>query len=160
MADPVKALAEGQPTITPCLVIQGAARAIEFYVRAFGAEELYRMTCPETGAVMHAAIRIGNSRVFLGDECPSMGIRGPESIGGSPVTIHLYVDDVDRLFDQAVGAGATVTMPLANQFWGDRYGRLVDPFGHQWSLATHVEDLTPEQMHARMLEAFAQPAAS
>jgi uncharacterized glyoxalase superfamily protein PhnB len=152
MANPIPA---GQHAITPHLVVKGAAEAIDFYTRAFGAEEVCRVPMPgPDGAVRlcHAALRIGDSKIFLADEFPEQGGLGPT--GPSPVTIHLYVTDADATFDAAVDAGATVRMPLANMFWGDRYGLLVDPFGHSWSIAEHLEDLTPEQMQDRMSSAF------
>lgn len=148
---------EGYHAITPHLVIKGAAEAIEFYKRAFGAEELGRMPFPaEDGGVKigHAELKIGDSRLFLADEFPEWGSLGPGE--NSPVTIHLYVTDADATFQQAVEAGATVRMPLEDAFWGDRYGKLVDPFGHHWSIAEHIEDLTPEQMQERMAAAMAQ----
>jgi uncharacterized glyoxalase superfamily protein PhnB len=142
---------DGHHTITPHLVIKGAAEAIEFYKRAFGAEEIGRMPMPGPDGqvkIGHAELRIGNSFLFLADEFPEYGSTGPN--GHSPVSLHLYVTDVDTAFQRAVDAGATVTMPLADMFWGDRYGKLVDPFGHNWSLATHIEDVTPEEMKERM----------
>ena len=158
MAHPIPA---GQSTITPHLVIKGAAEAIEFYKRAFGAEELCRLNFPGPDGqprVGHAALRIGDSRFFLADECPEYGSVGPD--GGSPVTIHLSVTDADTSFAHAIEAGATVTMPLADMFWGDRYGTLADPFGHRWSIAEHLEDLSPEQMQERMAAAMSgAPAA-
>jgi PhnB protein len=155
MASQGNGVAEALQTVTPHLVIKGAAKAIDYYVQAFGAEELCRMSCPQTGAVMHAALRIGSSQLYLADEFPEMGSRGPELVGGSPVTIHLYVDDVDEVYNRAVEAGATGVMPPADMFWGDRFSKVIDPFGHHWSIATHVEDLTPEQMKERMATAFA-----
>lgn len=152
MAHPIP---EGFHTITPHLVVKGASEAIVFYKRAFGAEELGRMPFPGPDGqvkIGHAELRIGDSRLFLADEFPGQGATGP--VGGSPVTIHLYVTDADTAFERAVAAGATVTMPLADMFWGDRYGQLVDPFGHHWSIAAHLEDLTPEQMQERMAAAF------
>jgi uncharacterized glyoxalase superfamily protein PhnB len=154
MANPIP---EGFRTITPHLVIKGAAEAIEFYKRAFGAEELCRMPMPGSDGqsrLGHAELQIGDSKLFLADECPEYGSVGPN--GSSPVSLHLYVTDADAIFDQAVAAGATVSMPLANMFWGDRFGKLVDPFGHHWSIATHLEDPTPEQMKERMAAAFAE----
>jgi uncharacterized glyoxalase superfamily protein PhnB len=153
MAHPIPA---GYHAITPHLVIKGAAEAIEFYKRAFGAEELCRMPWPGTNGqpkVGHAELQIGDSRLFLADEFPDYGSVGPSD--NSPVTIHLYVTDADAAFARAVEAGATVSMPLADMFWGDRYGKLVDPFGHHWSIAEHLEDLTPEQMQERMATALA-----
>jgi len=142
---------EGNHTITPHLIVKGAAEAIDFYKRALGAEELSRMPFPAPDGSMkvgHAELRIGDSKLVLADEFPEYGAVGPT--GNSPVTIHLYVTDADAAFARAVEAGATVTMPLADMFWGDRYGKVVDPFGHHWSIAEHLEDLSPEQMMERM----------
>lgn len=150
-----KPIPTGFHAITPHLVIKGAAEAIEFYKRAFGAEELVRMPMPGPDGQMrvgHAELQIGDSILFLSDEFPEHGVTGPS--GHSPVTIHLYVEDVDTVFNRAVEAGAKATMPPADMFWGDRYGKLVDPFGHHWSVATHVEDPTPEQMKERMAAAM------
>src|SRR3954452_9186912 len=155
MAHPIPA---GFHAITPHLVIKGASEAIEFYKRAFGAQELCRMPCPGPDGqvkIGHAGLQIGDSRLFLADEFPEHGSRGPN--GRSPVTIHLYVADADAAFSRAVAAGATVSMPLADMFWGDRYGKLVDPFGHHWSIAAHLEDLTPAQIQERMAAAFSAP---
>jgi uncharacterized glyoxalase superfamily protein PhnB len=148
MSHPIPA---GHHTLTPHLVIKGASEAIEFYKEAFGAEELGRMPFPAPDGrvkIGHAALQIGDSKLFLADEFPEQGGFGPN--GHSPVTIHLYVTDADATFARAVEAGATVSMPLANMFWGDRYGKLVDPFGHHWSIAEHLEDPTLEQMKERM----------
>ena len=142
---PVKPIPDGFQTITPHVTVQGAKKAIDFYKNAFGAEELGVQTMPD-GSVMHALIRIGDSFLMLNDEFPQMGAKGPRTIGGTPVTLHLYVSDVDKAFDRAIQAGATTVMPVADQFWGDRYGILTDPFGHQWSIATHKRDVTPEEM--------------
>jgi len=139
-------------TVTPHLTCGGAADAIEFYKRAFGAVELTRLPGPG-GKLLHAMIRIGDSNVMLVDEFPAHGSFGPKAMKGSPVTLHLYVDDVDAVFRRAVDAGAKVTMPVADMFWGDRYGRLEDPFGHQWSVATHVRDVKPEEMQEAMRQA-------
>ena len=160
MSNAVKPIPEGSRSVTPYLTIQGAADAIAFYKEAFGAEEICRMVNPEDGKVMHAEIRIGGCPVFLGEECPSYQILGPKSLGGSTVGIHLYVEDVDSAFERAKAAGAEVEMPLMDAFWGDRYGKLVDPFGHKWSMATHKESLTPEQMKERMVAAFAEMASA
>ena len=152
-----KPIPDGYQAIIPHLVIKGAAEAIEFYKRALGAEEVCRMPFPGPDGQMrvgHAELRIGDSHLFLADEFPERGVTGPN--GHSPVTIHLYVPDVDSVYNRAVEAGATVTMPPADMFWGDRYGKLVDPFGHHWSLATHVEDVTPEQMNERMAAMFSK----
>ena len=149
MKTTIKAIPDGYHTLTPHLVVKGAAQAIEFYKKAFGAEEIRRMPGPDGKSLMHAELKIGDSRLFLVDEFPEMDCRGPQSIGGSPVTIHMYVNDVDAALDKAVSAGAQVQMPLADMFWGDRYGVLTDPFGHSWSIATHKEDLTPEEIGER-----------
>jgi uncharacterized glyoxalase superfamily protein PhnB len=136
-------------TITPQLVVADAAAAIEFYRRAFGAHELYRNPAPDGRSIAHAELLIGAARLFVHDEFPDQGLRSPRSLQGTPVTLHLYVPDVDALFARAVAAGAEVVLPLANQFWGDRYGILVDPFGHRWSFASRVEDLSPDETHQR-----------
>lgn len=141
----VKPIPEGMHSLTPHLICAGAADAIEFYKKAFHAVEVSRMPGPN-GQVMHAHLTIGNSALMLADEFPQMGGFGPKTLKGSPVTIHLYVDNVDEVFSQAVAAGATVRMPVSDVFWGDRYGQVDDPFGHHWSIATHTRDLTPEQM--------------
>lgn len=133
-------------TITPHLVCKGAAQAIEFYKKAFAAEERGRLSTPDGKNVLHAALRIGDSVIMLADEFPDWGSVGPETLKGTPVVIHLYVEDADSVFDQAVKAGATVTMPLEDMFWGDRYGKLRDPFGHSWSIATHKRDVSLEEM--------------
>ncbi len=137
--------------ITPHLIVKGASEAIDFYKQAFDAEELSRMPfpCPDGSMKLgHAELRIGDSKLFLADEFPEYGSVGPDA--GSPVTIHLYVTDADATFARAVEAGATVSMPLSDMFWGDRYGKVVDPFGHHWSIAEHLEDPTPEQIRERM----------
>lgn len=148
MSDKVKPVPEGYHTATPYLIIKGAAAALEFYKNAFGATELLRMPNRD-GRVGHAEIKIGDSIIMLADEAPEVGARSPESCGGSPVTIMLYVEDVDAVFNQAVAAGAKVERPVANQFYGDRTGGIIDPFGHKWYLATHVEDVSPEEMQRR-----------
>jgi len=148
----VQRVPEHMHTITPHIVVKGANDAIEFYKKAFGAIEHYRMPMPD-GAIMHAEIQIGDSVFFMNDEM--MGAKSPQSIGGSPVTIHLQIEDVDSLWNQAVAAGCQVTMPLADMFWGDRYGMLVDPFGHCWSMASHIEDVPPEEMGQRAQAAMA-----
>ncbi len=147
----VKPIPEGMHSLTPHLVCANAADAIEFYKKAFSAVETMRLPGPD-GKLMHAALRIGDSALMLVDEYPQMGALGPKSLKGSPVTIHLFVENADAAFEQAVAAGATVTMPLADMFWGDRYGMLQDPFGHNWSVATHVRDLTPQEIQAGMLK--------
>jgi len=142
----VKPVPEGMNTITPHLVCKDAAQAIEFYKKAFGAEECFRLNTPDGKNVLHASLRIGDSAIMLADEFPDWGSVGPETLKGTPVVIHLYVTDVDSVFDQAVRAGATVKMPLEDTFWGDRYGQLRDPFGHGWAGATHVRDVRLEEM--------------
>jgi PhnB protein len=149
---------KGFHAITPHLVIKGAADAIEFYKRAFDAKEISRMPFPGPDGkvtIGHAELRIGESALFLADEVPKLGILGPS--GSSPVTIHLYATDANAAFARAVEAGAKVVMPLADMFWGDRYGKLVDPFGHHWSIAEHLEDVSPEQMQQRMAAAMSAP---
>src|SRR3990172_10277101 len=149
-AQPIPA---GYHTVTPYLVRRGAANAIDFYKRAFGAREKMRMPGPN-GKVAHAELQIGDSRLMLGDESPEMGAKSPEMLGGSPVGVLLYVKNVDAMADRAVKAGATVVMPVQDMFWGDRYGKLKDPFGHEWSIATHKEDLTAKQMAKRAQSAM------
>ena len=147
-------------TLTPHLVVRDATKAIEFYRKAFGAVAKGIHKTPD-GKVMHAELKIGDSLIFLADEFPGAGsCTSPQTLGGTSVTLNLYTENVDQLFNQAVEAGGTVTMPLANQFWGDRYGQLKDPFGHTWALGQHVEDIAPEEMERRGREAFAQMAKS
>ncbi|MEY2490926.1 MAG: PhnB protein [Verrucomicrobiota bacterium] len=145
----VKPIPEGMHTVTPHLICAGAAEAIEFYKQAFGAVELSRMPGSD-GKIMHASICIGDSVMMLNEEMPEWGSFGPEHLKGSPVTIHLYVENADAAFEQAVRAGAKVTMPLDDMFWGDRYGKVEDPFGHQWSIGTHVRDVSPDEMQKAM----------
>jgi uncharacterized glyoxalase superfamily protein PhnB len=145
----VKPIPDGMRTVTPHLVCAGASDAIEFYKKAFGATEIMRMPGP-AGKLMHAQIQIGDSAVMLVDEMPEWGALGPKSLKGSPVTIHLYVENADTFAKRAIDAGATVKMPVDDTFWGDRYGVLEDPWGHSWSVATHVRDMTPEEIAAEM----------
>jgi PhnB protein len=159
MANKAQAIPKGYHTVTPSLFINGAAKAIEFYKKALGAEELMRFPGPG-GAIMHAEIKIGDSIVMLADEMPDQGGRGPKSIGGTPVSFFVYREDVDAAWKRAVDAGGKVLVPLADQFWGDRTGCLEDPFGHQWWLAQHVQDLTPDQIRKNAEAFFAQGAAS
>ena len=150
----VKPIPDGYHTITPHLVIDGAARAIDFYKNVFGAQELMRFDAPG-GKIGHAELKIGDSRIMLADEYPDMGFRGPQAVGGTPVSILLYVDDVDAVFARAIDAGATERTPVKDQFYGDRSGTLSDPFGHVWTLATHKEDLSVEEMQRRMAQSGA-----
>jgi uncharacterized glyoxalase superfamily protein PhnB len=156
MANPIP---DGAHTVTPYMTLKDASRAIEFYARAFGAEEVVRMPGPGGRGVMHAEIKIGDSMVYLSDEMPGTGAKSPGALGGTAVTLHLYVPDSDAAYARAVAAGAKGTMPPADMFWGDRFSQVVDPFGHRWSIATHTEDLTPEQMGQRADEFFAAFAA-
>ena len=158
MKKATKAIPEGYHTLTPQLTVRGAERAIDFYKRAFGAEELMRMPGPDGKSIMHAELKIGDSIFFLGDEFPDTGCRSPESLGGTAASLHIYVTDVDAAFKRAVAAGAQVRMPVADMFWGDRYGRVADPFGHEWGLGTHKEDLTPAQIRERATAFLAKGA--
>ncbi len=162
MATEIKPIPDGFHAITPHLVVRDASAAIEFYKKAFGADELHRSMGPDGKSIIHATLKIGDSMLMLNDEFPEWQCHGPQSTGGTPVTIHLYVTDVDTVYQQAVDAGATATMPVMDAFWGDRYGKLKDPFGHEWSIATHTETVTPEQMKQRAEAFFAeagQPSA-
>ena len=149
-----KPIPDGFHTLTPHVIVQDAAKAVEFYKKAFGAQEITRHMTPDGKAVMHAQLKIGNSVLMLGSEFPPMCL-SPKSRGGTSVTLHLYVENVDAAFDRAVKAGCTVKMPLSDQFWGDRYGQVEDPFGHQWSFATHKQDLTKDQIAANARTFFA-----
>lgn len=151
MAANTKPIPDGYHAVTPYLVIKDAAKALEFYKEAFGATEQVRMPSPD-GKVMHAEIRIGDSLLMLCDECPDWNAVGPLTLGGTSVSIMLYVEDVDTVVNRAVAGGAKVTMPVADQFWGDRMGTIVDPFGHKWSVATHKEDVPPEEIQKRAQE--------
>ena len=153
MAGKVNAIPAGYHTITPYLIVKDGAGALEYYKQAFGATGVVRMDAPD-GRIMHAEFKIGDSMVMLAEE---MGPnRSPQSLGGTPVSIFLYVEDVDSVFDQAVKAGAKANMPPQDMFWGDRFGKLTDPFGHEWALATHIEDVAPEEMGQRAQAAMAQ----
>ena len=145
----VKPIPDGYHSVTPYLVIGGASAALEFYKKVFGATELMRFEGPG-GTLAHAEIRIGDSIVMLSDEYGDMGFRGPQSLGGSPVGLMVYVEDADEMFNRAIAAGSTVQKPLEDQFYGDRSGTLVDPFGHIWTIATHKEDVSPEELQRRM----------
>jgi PhnB protein len=155
----VKSTPEGYHSVTPYLIIGGAADAIEFYKRAFGAIELFRFPSPD-GKVGHAEIKIGDSPIMLADEYLDMGYKGPQTLGGSPVSIMIYVEDVDTIFNQAVAAGATIKEALQDKFYGDRMGTVIDPFGHRWHLATHKEDVSLEEMEQRAKAAGHGEAAS
>ena len=153
------AIPRGYHTVTPHLTVRGAVDAIDFYKRAFGARERGRMPLPDGKTIMHAELQIGNSIVFLADEFPDMGCRAPQTLGGATGTLHLYVKDVDRAFRRAVAAGAEVRMPVADMFWGDRYAKVADPFGHEWGLATHKEDLSAREIGRRAEMFFSRVGA-
>ena len=153
MPNQVKPIPQGFHSVTPYLTLNDTARAIDFYKRAFGAEELMRMDGPG-GKIAHAEIKVGDSIIMLGDEMPGAACQSPQTVGSTTVGVLIYVKDADAVFKQAVSAGAQVQEPMADMFWGDRYGRLKDPFGHSWSVATHKEDVSPAEMHQRMQEAM------
>ncbi|OFX18430.1 MAG: glyoxalase [Anaeromyxobacter sp. RBG_16_69_14] len=148
MASSARAIPEGYRSVTPYLIVQGAARAIDFYKAAFDAKERMRVNQAD-GRIGHAEITVGDSMIMLADEFPEHGIRGPRSLGGSPVTIHLYVEDVDATVARAVAAGAQITRAVQDQFYGDRSGSVTDPFGHVWSVSTHQEDVSAEEIERR-----------
>lgn len=150
----VKPIPEGMHAVTPHLICEGAADAIAFYKQAFGAVEQNRHAGPD-GKLIHAELRLGDSAIFLADANPEWQAQGPNELGGTPVVIHLYVEDADAVVAQAAEAGATVVMPVQDTFWGDRYGKVIDPFGHNWSVATHVRDVTEEEMMKAAQEMFA-----
>src|SRR5882762_7707768 len=147
---PVKPTPEGYHSVTPYLIIKGAAAAIDFYKKAFAATELFRMPDASGKGIGHAEIKIGDSPIMLADEYPDMGYKGPQSIGGSPVSLMIYVEDVDSVFNRAVTDGATIKEALQDKFYGDRIGTVIDPFGHVWHLSTHKEDVSVEEMQERM----------
>jgi PhnB protein len=151
----VKPIPDGYHTLTPFLTVRDASRAIEFYKDAFGATERGIMKDP-TGKVMHAELKIGDSIIMLSDEFPDFNCLSPQSVGGSSMGLHIYLDGVDAAFDRAVKAGAEVEMPVMDQFWGDRYGKLKDPFGHKWSIGTHVKDMSADEMKRSMDDAMAK----
>lgn len=153
MAGKVNPIPEGYRTITPYLVVKGAGEAMDFWVKAFGAVEVVRMPGPG-GTVMHGEVKIGDSMLMLSDEFPDWGQLGPVSRGGATGSVMLYVEDCDAAFNRAVEAGCTVKMPPTDEFWGDRFAKVADPFGHEWAIATHVEDVSPEEMQKRMAERF------
>ena len=152
----VKPIPDGYSSVTPYLIVTGAARALDYYKMAFGATELMRFDGPD-GKIMHAEIQIGDARVMVADESPEMGHKSPQSIGGSGTGLMLYVDDVDATFERAVTGGGKVMKAVENQFYGDRTGSLTDPFGHIWTIATHVEDVAPDEMQRRMEAASGAP---
>jgi PhnB protein len=152
MASKIKPVPDGYHTATPYLTIQGAANAIDFYRRAFGAKELFRMPGPN-GKIMHAEITIGDSHIMLADESAGNESKAPQTLNGTTSGIFLYLEDVDAVLKQAVKAGATENMPPQDMFWGDRFGKVTDPFGHKWMLASHVEDVSPAEMEERMAAA-------
>ena len=149
-----KPIPEGYHTLTPYLAVDNADQAIDFYKQAFGAKERVRMDGPE-GSIAHAELEVGDSRVMLSDPMPQASVRPPKDLGGTSASVFMYVEDVDAVVKQAADAGATVTMEVADQFWGDRFGTVTDPFGHVWSIATHIEDLTPEEIAERGKAAMA-----
>lgn len=151
----VKPIPEGYPTVTPALTVRDAAHMIEFYKEAFGAQERYRMPTPDGKGIAHAELRIGDSVFMLGEEMPGQECGGsPLMLGGTAVNFYVYVKDVNAAFDRAVGAGATIKQPVENMFWGDRIGTVIDPSGHIWTLATRVEEVSPEELEKRGREAF------
>jgi uncharacterized glyoxalase superfamily protein PhnB len=150
-----KSIPQGMNSVSPHLVCAGAAQAMDFYKKAFGAEEMVRLPGPD-GKLMHGSMRVCGSSIMLVDEMPEWNVLGPKALGGSPVTIHLFVDDVDAVFNNAVAAGATVKMPVEDMFWGDRYGIVTDPFGHNWSIATHKRDVSREEMQAAIKQMAAR----
>ena len=152
MAEKVNAIPDGYHSVTANLVIKGASKAIDWYKQALDAQELYRMPGPD-GRLMHAEIKIGDSVIMLTDEMPEMGGKGPETLGGTPVSLMIYCKDCDTLFTRAVGAGASVRMPLEDAFWGDRWGMVTDPFGHVWAIATRKKNLSLDEMK-RAMDAF------
>jgi PhnB protein len=154
MAEKVNAIPDGFHSITPSLVIRDASKAIDWYKQALGAQELYRMPGPD-GRLMHAEIKIGDSVVMISDEMPEMGGKGPQTLGGTPVSLMIYGEECDALFNRAVGAGASVRMPMADAFWGDRWGMLTDPFGHVWAIATRKKNLSVPEMNRAMDEFMA-----
>ena len=154
MNDRVKPVPDGYRPVSPYLIVDDTSAAIEFYAKVFGAEETIRVPTADDKGVMHAEIRIGGDAVMLGDANPDWGLKSPKMLGESPASIYLYVEDVDAIVAAAVAAGATELMPVTDMFWGDRMGKVLDPFGHTWAIASHVADLTPEEMEARRKAMF------
>lgn len=149
-----KPIPDGYSTITASLIVKDAVNAIEFYKKAFGAQELYRFLGPDGKTIMHTELKIGNSRIMLSEEAPQMNCRSPQSLGGTGIHIYMYVDDADTTFNKAVTAGAKPTMPIADMFWGDRFGTIEDPFGHVWGIATHKKDMSTEEINKAGQEFF------
>ncbi len=154
----IKAIPDGYHTLTPTFVFKDARKAIEFYKKAFGAVELFAMPGPDGKGVVHAELRIGNSSIMMGEECPDYPCKSAETLGGSPISFYVYLENVDVAFEKAVKAGAKVTMPVQEMFWGDRNGTVLDPFGYSWTLATHTRDLTPQEIQEGAKAAFAAMA--
>lgn len=154
----VKAVPDGFNTVSVYLVVRNSKEALDFYSQAFGAETVYRMPGPDGKSTMHAEMRIGNSTVMLSDENPQWDLKSPLTLGGTPASLHLYAEDADGLFNRALKAGCTVAMPIQDMFWGDRYGKVKDPYGHQWGIATHKEDVPPAELEKRAKEFFASMA--
>jgi PhnB protein len=159
MNNNIRPIPDGHHTLTPYLVVRGAAAALEFYAKAFSANELLRLHAPG-GAIAHAEFKIGDSHFMLADENPNCSDISPMALGGTPVKLHLYVTDTDAVFATAIQAGATAIMPPTNQFWGDRMGAVTDPFGHKWLIATHIEDVDPSEFQGRMEAFFAAQATA
>jgi PhnB protein len=157
MPNQVRPIPEGYHSVTPYLVVNEAARAIDFYQRAFGAKKIMQMQGP-AGKIAHAELKIGDSMIMVSDEMPGNDVRSPKSLGGCSVGMFLYVENVDSVFKQAQSAGAKVVTPVSDMFWGDRYGKLTDPFGHSWSIATHKENVSPQEMEKRAKESMAKMA--
>jgi uncharacterized glyoxalase superfamily protein PhnB len=151
----VKPIPDGFNSVSAYIVVRNAVEALAFYNKSFGAETVMRMPGPDGKSTMHAEMRIGNSMVMLSEENPAWGTKSPQTLGGTPVSMHIYCDDVDALFTRAIAAGCTSPAPVMDMFWGDRFGKLVDPFGHEWSIATHKEDPTPEEIGKRAAAWFA-----
>jgi len=150
----VKAIPDGFTTVTPHMVVEGCAQAIDFYAKAFGAEELGRMAMPDGKRLMHAMIKIGNALILMVDAMEELGVKGPNALGGSPISLNLYFEDAKAAMERAEAAGCTVTMPLEEMFWGDLYGKLEDPFGHSWAICQHVRDVAPDEMEKAAAAAF------
>ena len=152
----VKPVPTGFNTVSTYIIVKNTVEALAFYQKAFGAEPGLRMAGPDGKSTMHAEMRIGNSTVMLSDENPQWNMKAPTTLGGSPASLHLYVDDADKLYNRAIQAGCQPTMPVMDAFWGDRYGKVTDPFGHQWGIATHKEDLTPAECEKRAAKFFSE----